>query len=254
MDKRELLNINPAPFPEEWEEWEALLEHEQQRFLALALGFAYFEKLAGGDVRIPMPNMNSLKREICRQNLHEVMEWAGGTLLSCILGWSSFEMELIDLTVLEDLTETRWEAWLQMDNKSRSKELLQYQNQLFTEQQMNLFRQMPDPILNSIDFQYSRTAVYLFSKKLADYLWFADENRSIIENQFSQEHRQIRNALALMRYPIQQDEVQVQILQAEYYIIGFHFGADLDAEISYKDLDWNFFCSVCARKTVGAGR
>lgn len=245
MDNLEFVNLNLSPFQEEWEELEALLlEDEWRLLLALKLGFAYFDKLVGRDLHISFPDISILKVNKNLQNLYDTIEYAGGALMSFMLDWSSFHMELINMDEVETLTEIDWDTWLQMDNASRKEKLLEYQNNLFSEPQMELIQQMPDPVLNSMDFQSSRTAIYLFSKKLSDYLLFADHNRYIIDNQFSQEHRQLQNAVSSLQFPIRKGWEGAEILNGASYIIGFYFGAAPDEVISYKDLDWNFFVAL----------
>nr|WP_302143630.1 hypothetical protein [uncultured Schaedlerella sp.] len=246
MDRQRLARINPAPFPKEWDEWEAwLTDNGRQTFHVLMLGFAYFKKLTAGDIEIPFPDISFSQMQNSRmENWYEIMQMAGEALLFSITDWSSFSLEIIGLAGIEELTETEWEFWLQMDDSSRKEILMDHQSRLFFGKQLELFRQMPEPVLNSMDFQFGREIVYLTSKKLADYLWFTDENPQIIGNQFSQENRQIQNALSALRFPVWKDWGKAWILKREEYIIGFCFGADLDDEISYKDLSWNFFTAL----------
>lgn len=242
---RQLVRINPAPFPKEWDEWEALLTAcGRQALHALILGAAYFEKLTDGEIRIPFPSVSFAQTRSRQEDLCQIMQLAGEALLFSLSEWSSFSLEEIDLADAEELTGTAWEFWLQMDDTSREGRLLDYQSRLFTEKQLELFRQMPKPVLDSMDFQFGRKAFYLSSRKLADYLWFAGENRQIIDNQFSQENGQIQNTLSVLNFPVWNDWTEAWVLKREEYIIGFYFGADLDGEISYKDLNWNFFSAL----------
>lgn len=241
MDRDKRISIGLTPFLYEWEE--LLMDGERHVFLGLSLGFAYFEKLTCGDVDIPFPNMVFPKGNINSRVFYELIEWAGDVMMASMIDWSSFGMEVIDLSNLEGVTNLDWEIWLQMGNTTRNKEISDYQDDLFTKSQMRLFRQMPEPVLNSIDLQYNRSVIYLFSKKLAKYLWFADQNQQIIDNQFSKEHRQIQNALSLLRYPTNMESAEIQIKKT-CYIIGFYFGDDLDTSISSKDLNWNFFVAL----------
>lgn len=245
MDRQKLARITTAPFPREWDEWEAWLTDDgRHTFYVLMLGFAYFKKLTAGEIKIPFHNVRFPQMRNRLNDVYQILQMTGEALLFSMPEWSSFNLEIIDLAGIEELTGTEWEFWLQMDDSSRKESLIDHQSRLFFGKQLELFRQMPEPVLDSMDFQFGRETVYLTSKRLADYLWFTDENPQIIGNQFSQENRQIQNALSTLRFPVWKDWRKAWTLKKEEYIIGFCFGADLDDDISYKDLNWNFFTAL----------
>ena len=119
-----------------------------------------FKKLTAGEIKIPFHNVRFPHMRNRLNDVYQILQMTGEALLFSMPEWSSFNLEIIDLAGIEELTGTEWEFWLQMDDSSRKESLIDHQNRLFFGKQLELFRQMPEPVLDSMDFQFGTQKSY----------------------------------------------------------------------------------------------
>lgn len=252
----DILNVKIEPFVEEVFEFNYGNPRVRKRrqYLMVTLFTIYFRKLLDDQINLMLPKMELLpylSREKRGYSVYEsninldgILEEIGNKLLQVLCTKSSFAMEIIDLSDLEEKCSLKWENVLEMDNDKReqviSENMVGYWNPL----QKELYERMPEPVYDCMDFERERRAVYFFSRRLAEYIRFAEENEEIIHNQFQKEHTKIVQAVSTLQHPMQGDWIRVRVSMGTSYVIGFYMGADMENGLSNKDFDWNFFVAV----------
>lgn len=246
-------DLTPFDFHVEEEIQELLEDKNYNIFIPVKLFCAFFEKLARKDIDLHFQSVhildikldNTIKRTY-RDCLVNVMENIGEELWESFINWSSFQKEFIDLSVAETVMNMDSEDLLSWDDSVRINYICKYRKELFTEIQSELFREIPGPVLDCLDFPYRRAAIYLYREKIIKYLEFASDNKEVIYNQFAKEHERIKLALHIVEQPVAEEWVKSHVKKSRYYIIGFYIGEDIEHGITLRNLNWNFFIALYA--------
>lgn len=252
----DILNVNVEPFDEALFEYNHKIPYVQKRrqYMMITLFSLYFKKLleAYGEVNLPLPELlpyltkNKRYRSPYESNINidNILENIGDKLLASLERWSSFVMETVDLSSMEELLKIDWEEILELDNEKRAKIVKEDLCGLWNNQQMRLYRLMPEPIYDCMDFQCERKAVYYYSERLVKYIRFTEKNPEVIINQFRRGHEKIIQTVSVLQHPMQGDWIRVRVAAGQYYVIGFYMGSDMESGLSNKDYNWNFFVAL----------
>lgn len=250
----EILNLDFSLFPENMSEWiEMEVRDIYNPRMILKILFLYFNKMLEDDLQVDFPalEIDYIKIEKNYFNSHllqfyDILETAANFLFLSLVDWSSFEIEIIDLTSLEDLLDVDIEVMMGWDDEIRKSMIVQSWKQIFSKNQEKLFEKLPNPVLDCIDFPYNRQVFYLFNRKLAAYLQYAKENNWVILSGFKEEHYQLLRALKCLKHPISNNWINAYIHEGTAYVMGFCMGSDIENSISFGNFNWNFFVAFYA--------
>lgn len=222
----------------------------KKKIAVLQLICAYFQKLFAGDIPLEFPSMDYYQVHECSYYdteplatiINNYEEAIKESLFNRLLEWSSFEQVQIDLAntvYIPGIRQYDMRAW---DADKRKTFIRKYVECSMNDFQKRLYEAMPGPVLDSLDMQSERKAVYLFCERLAKYLGLAEQQESFVMRCFLQEHEQLVRMLSYFKAPIENNLVCTYMYVKEFYIMGYCIGRkDYNTVISYKSYDWTFF-------------
>lgn len=215
----------------------------KKRIVELQLISTYLQKSLTEDILLEVPDMdyyqvfegNFYDMEPLINNYEESMK---ESLFNELLRWSSFERVQIDFPDISGIPHDVG-TW----SSDRRKVFIE-KNVIcsMNDAQKQMYENMPNPVLDCLNLQLKRKAVYLFSEKLTEYLRFAGKHKNLVKEHFFREHKKLVEMLPYLKAPIENGVVPAYMSMKKACIIGYCVGwKNFQTSISYRSYNWTFF-------------